>query len=43
MTDTEDNQFLPSVQVFPEHVDAEILFPGTAVAKSIVIAVTVAF
>ena len=43
MTDTEDIQFLPSVQVFPEHVDAEILFPGITDFKSIVIAVKVAY
>ena len=43
LTDTEGNTFLPSVQVFPEHVDAEILFPGNTVFKSIVIAVKVAY
>jgi len=43
MTDTEDIQLLPSVQVFPEHVDAEILFPGITDFKSIVIAVKVAY
>jgi AraC-like DNA-binding protein len=43
LKDTESNEFLPSVQVFPEHVDAEVLFPGITVFKSIVIAVKVAY
>lgn len=40
---TENNKFLPSVQVFPEHIDAEILFPDITVFKSIAIAVKVAY
>jgi AraC-like DNA-binding protein len=43
LTDTESNKFLPSVQVFPEQVDAEILFPAITVFKSIAIAVKVAY
>ncbi len=43
LTDTESNKFSPSVQVFPEHVDTEILFPGITVFKSIAIAVKVAY
>ncbi|SEW28405.1 AraC-type DNA-binding protein [Chitinophaga sp. YR573] len=38
-----DSKLLSSVQVFPEHVDAAILFPGITVFKSIVIAVKVAY
>ena len=43
LTDREGNKLLPSVQVFPEHVDAGILFPDITVFKSIVIAVKVSY
>jgi AraC-like DNA-binding protein len=43
LPDSGNAKLLSSVQVFPEHVDAEILFPGTTVFKSIVIAVKVAY
>jgi len=43
LADTGNHKFLPSVQVFPEHVDAEVLFPGITVSRSIAIAVKVAY
>jgi AraC-like DNA-binding protein len=43
LLDSENTTLLPSVQVFPGHVDAEILFPGMTVFKNIVIAVKVAY
>jgi AraC-like DNA-binding protein len=41
--DSEITTHLPAVQVFPGHVDAEILFPEITVFKNIVIAVKVAY
>lgn len=42
-TGTERDKLLPGVQVFPEHIDAEALFPDITVSRSIVIAVKVAY
>jgi AraC-like DNA-binding protein len=39
----ERDKLLPSVQVFPEHIDAEHLFPDITVSRSIAIAVKVAY
>jgi AraC-like DNA-binding protein len=41
LSNSENTTHLPSVQVFPGHVDAEILFPEMTVFKNIVIAVKV--
>jgi AraC-like DNA-binding protein len=43
LPDAGNTKLLSSVQVFPEHVDAEILFPGMTVFKNIAIAVKVSY
>lgn len=42
-TVAERDKLSPSIQIFPEHIDAEALFPDITVSRSIAIAVKVAY